>query len=243
MKLAFRRALAVVPARGGSKRLPRKNLRLLGGKPLVCHTLDAAIDSGCFAEIVLSSDDPGILALAGDYPQVRPHRREADWSGDRCTVFDFLHHLVTEGGAGEGCDALALLLPTAPFRTVRSVRGVAAMLTREVDSVVSLCRYDFPPQFGVYLEEATGEIRPAFDPSPLLSGATRSQDQAPILHPNGAVYMAWIDAYRQYGTFYRGRCRGYEMDRYESLDIDSEADLEYAEFLLRNQPRQLVPSI
>lgn len=235
MSFAFNRALAIVPARGGSKRLPRKNLRLLGGKPLVCHTLEAAIGSQCFKDIWLSSDDAEILALAARYEQVDARRREAEWAGDRTTIFSFLHHLVKAPDVADKYDAICLMLPTVPFRTPGSVRAVAEKLTKETDSAISVCRYDFPPQFGVYLDGENGEIRPAFDPSPLVTGATRSQDQAPIFHPNGAVYFSWVESYRQHGTFYRGRCRGVEMDAQESVDIDTEADLDYAEFVLQNR--------
>lgn len=233
MSFSFRNALAVVPARGGSKRMPRKNLRLLGGKPLVCHTLETAVESGCFADIMLSSDDPEILDLAAGYEEVTAKMRDPDWADDQATIFEFLHHLINEDHIAPSYDAVALLLPTAPFRSVGSIRGAVALLSPVVDSVVSLCRFDFPPQFGVYLDDKNLEIKPAFNPSPLLSGDTRSQDQVPILHPNGALFIAWRQSYSRFGSFYRGQCLGYEMSRMESIDIDTEADLEYAEFVLQ----------
>jgi CMP-N,N'-diacetyllegionaminic acid synthase len=235
MNYAFSNAIAVVPARGGSKRLPGKNLRSLGGKPLVCHTLDVAVKSECFSDVVLSSDDPGILAIADNYREVRPVLRDADWAGDKVTIFDFLQHFIRDEGLLETHDAIALLLPTAPFRNIENVRTAAALLNTDVDSVISLCRYDFPPQFGVYLDGDKHEIKPVFDPSPLTTGKTRSQDQAPILHPNGAIFIAWTESYAREGSFYRGRCLGIEMSRGESIDIDTEDDLEYAEFIMQKQ--------
>lgn len=242
MNYAFRKAIAVVPARGGSKRIPGKNLRLLGGRPLVCHTLEAAVKSGCFDEIILSSDEPDILNIANDYEKVTPKRRDVHWSGDKVTIFDFLRYFIQENNLNKTCDAIALLLPTAPFRSTQSIRNTAALLTARVDAVVSLCRYDFPPQFAVYLDNESHEIRPVFDPSPLTTGETRSQDQVPMLHPNGAVFIAWTESYLRNGSFYRGRCLGYEMTRSESIDVDTEDDLEYAEFLIRKQNQMATDS-
>jgi CMP-N-acetylneuraminic acid synthetase len=232
MTFPFERALAVVPARGGSKRLPRKNLLDLGGKPLVCHTLDSAVESGCFAEIRLSSDDAEILALADRYPEVDPAPRSPEWASDGATVFEFVRQLVLDAGEDAPFDAIALLLPTVPFRRPETVRAAASALTPEVDAVVTLCRYDFPPQFAVTLDGGDRLLVPVFDPSPLVSGRTRSQDQVPMLHPNGAIFLAWWQSYRLHGSFYRGVVRGHEMSRSESVDIDTSEDLEYARFLL-----------
>ena len=226
-----RRALAIVPARGGSKRLPRKNLLELGGKPLVAHTLDAAVASGCFSEVRLSSDDEEILEV-GARPGVTPMLREAKWASDTATIFDFLKTVAAES---TDFDIISLLLPTAPFRGENIIREAFKLLTDDVDAVVSFRRFDTPPQFAVTLGEEDGIMRPVFDSSPLITGKTRSQDQAPMLHPNGAIYLSWWRSYQRFGSFYAGRTRGYEMSAEESVDIDRMDDLLYARMLFERR--------
>jgi CMP-N,N'-diacetyllegionaminic acid synthase len=224
--------LAIVPARGGSKRVPRKNLRPLGGKPLLCHTLDAALGSRCFTDIMLSSDDDEVLAIAAHYQGVVADRRDERYATDHATVFSLVASIVARPELVRRYDAVALLLPTAPFRGALHVRDCLALLDGDSDAVVSVTRFEFPPQFGVFVDPTSAHAIPVWDPSPLLSGQTRSQDQAPVYRPNGAIYVSWWDAYYRLGTFYGARMKCYPMSREESVDIDSEADLEYAQYLL-----------
>jgi CMP-N-acetylneuraminic acid synthetase len=224
------RVLAIVPARGGSKRVPRKNVQTLAGKPLVVHTLLAAVDSGCFARVVLSSDDPGILAIGASVAGVTAEARAVALAGDTVKVVDLILSYAGREDVARDFDAIALMLPTCPFRRARHVREGMALLTPEVDGVISVTNYEFPPQLGVTLE--TGDIMKGFvDPSPLLTGNTRSQDQAPVFRPNGALYGAWLESFRRERSFFKGRVRGYRMGRLESVDIDDATDLDYARYL------------
>lgn len=225
------KALAIIPARGGSKRLPRKNLRPLGGRPLVAHTLAAAADSGCFSRILLSSDDPEMLAQADDFEGVDPWPREEALSGDKVTALTLVESIIETNGFDAEYDVVALLLPTCPFRTAQHVREGFELLSEEVDGVVSLTTYEFPPQLSVTLGEENGYIRGVFDPCPLITGDTRSQDQATIYRPNGAFYIQWMAKFMVNRNFWKGDVRGYVMDREDSVDIDDERDLEYAQFM------------
>lgn len=235
MAMNFKKALAIVPARGGSKRVVGKNLRMLHDKPLVVHTLDTVVASGCFDKVVLSSDDDQILALGEALEGVSPVRREPEFSGDHATIFSFLHHFTQHSEFAGHYDAIALLLPTAPFRSVETVQKVAEGLDRDVDSVITVSPYDFPVQFAVNVSEENQLIEPLFNPSPLVSGNTRSQNQAPVYHPNGAVFFAWWDSYAETGSFYKGKTRAVVMDKKESVDIDTEDDFVYAEYLMRTR--------
>lgn len=227
------KALAIVPARGGSKRLKKKNLQHLGGKPLVCHTLEAAENSGCFEKILLSSDDNDILNLSERYSRVEAAPRPEHLSGDFVTALELVNTIVSEPSINQKYNIVALLLPTAPFRTKEHIQQGMAKLTQDIDGVVSLTRYEFPPQLSVELDE--GEIKPVFDPCPLITGNTRSQDQKVIYRPNGAFYIQWMDKFLVNQNFWKGKVHGYEMSRSDSVDIDTKTDLEYAEFLLKKR--------
>ena len=224
------KSLAIIPARGGSKRLTKKNLRLIGGKPLVCHTLEAAQQSACFVKVLLSSDDRDILALADGYDIVEPALRPEELSGDHVTALTLVNHIVSDPRIRTEYDVVALLLPTAPFRNALHLKEGFEMLTEEVDGVVSLTAYEFPPQLSVRLEG--GLVAPVFDPCPLITGNTRSQDQSAIYRPNGGFYIQWMEKFIINRNFWKGKVRGYEMKRIDSVDIDNEMDLQYAEFLL-----------
>lgn len=226
--------IAVVPARGGSKRVPRKNLRPLGGVPLVTRALRAALDSGVFDRVLLSSDDPEILALGRDVPGVTAHSRDPAHATDTATVFGFLRELAQTDPLVGTASVLGLLLPPVPFRTAVHVREAAALLDEGIDAVVSVTAFEFPPQFAVTLD-GSGLIRPLLPDSPLVSGRTRSQDQAPTFHPNGAVYLGWRDSFLAHRGFYAGRTRAYLMDRLSSIDIDTEDDWAYAAWLVERR--------
>lgn len=227
------KSLAIIPARGGSKRLPKKNLQILGGKPLIAHTLDTVEQSQCFTKALLSSDDPDILVMADNYDMVEAVARPEALSGDQVTALTLVNCIVAEPEISDNYDVIALLLPTAPFRKAQHLRDALKMLTKEIDGVVSLTQYEFPPQLSVTLENDF--IAPVFDPCPLITGNTRSQDQSVIYRPNGAFYIQWMEKFLINKNFWKGRVKGYVMDRIDSVDIDDISDLEYAEYLLRKR--------
>lgn len=232
MDSQFPAALAIIPARGGSKRLPRKNLQPLGRKPLVCHTIEAAIKSHCFETILLSSDDGEILALGKQYAEVKAEERPAQLAGDRVTALELVCEIADRSALQDHYDAIALLLPTAPFRKASDIQEGFKQLTADIDSVVSLTQYEFPPQLSITLSEQSHLIQPVFNPCPLITGNTRSQDQEIIYRPNGAFYISWWQSFLANRNFWKGKVRGYPMPRLASVDIDDANDLQYAQFLL-----------
>lgn len=223
-------ALAIIPARGGSKRLPQKNLRFLGGIPLVEHTLKAASESRCFTKIILSSDDLDILALASRFPGIEPAMRSPELSGDHVTVLTLVNAILEQPGIATLYNAVAVMLPTAPFRNAHHVKEAFRHLTPSVDGVVSLAPLSYPPQISVRMEG--NSIRPLFVPSPLYTGNTRSQDQEPTYRPNGGIYIQWLEKFRINKNFWKGNISGFIMSEDESIDIDTQRDLDYANFLM-----------
>ena len=131
-------------------------------------------------------------------------------------------------------DIIALLLPTCPFRRPFDLKEGIRLLTGDVDSVVSVTDYDFPPQLGVKVNPENGFLEGLFNPSPLVTGDTRSQDQERILRPNGGFYMAWWDRFLENRNFFKGKVKPHVMEREHSTDVDTIWDFEFAEFLLQS---------
>lgn len=228
-----KRALAIIPARGGSKRLPRKNVKDLNGKPLACYSIDAAVQSGVFDSVMLNSDDPEILSLADRYESVEARPRPDRLAGDKDKVINLVIELAKEPDIVERFSVIALLLPTCPFRGPEDLRQGFDLLDDSVDAVVSVTDYDFPYSMSVRVGE-DGLVEHVFDPAPLVTGNTRSQDHAPVYHPNGGFYFGWRDRLVTNGNYFAGKTKGHVMPRLASVDIDDEDDFRYAEHLVKS---------
>ncbi|TAK98968.1 MAG: acylneuraminate cytidylyltransferase family protein [Rhodospirillaceae bacterium] len=225
------RTLVVIPARGGSKRLPRKNVLPLGGKPLILHAVDVALAAATFGQVLVSTDDPEIKTVALSRKGVSVDDRASILAGDKVKVVDVIGELTDRPDIQRDFDVIGMLLPTCPFRTAEQVGAGFATLTTECDATISFSTYEFPPQSAVTLDDA-GYMVPLFDPSPLLTGNTRSQDQPPTYRPNGAFFFTWIASFRRLRSFYTGRVKGVTMPRLNSVDIDDAQDFQYAQFLI-----------
>lgn len=227
------RHLAVIPARGGSKRLPKKNIAELYGKPLISYTIEAALGCGCFDKILFSSDDDKILTVAARYNGITIEKRPSALAGDKIKVIDLVREIVKRPDYQDRFDTLSLLLPTCPFRTSRDIDAGFELLTESIDSVVSATNFEFPIQMSMKIDNETKKVDYLFNPSPLVIDDTRSQDHRPVYRPNGGFYISWWHRLKINCNFFRGKVRGYVMSREKSADIDTKLDLLYAEFLLR----------
>lgn len=222
------RCFAFIPARGGSKRLPRKNVLDLAGKPLVAHTIEAALKSGCFGTVMVSSDDDEILEIAGGYEGVVLDKRDPALAGDHARVVDVLVEVCEREEIHNSFDAFCAMLPTAPFRRLDDIRKGFDGLTADVDSVVAFMPYDTPPQMGITLSEPDNIMTPIFDPSPLITGDTRSQNHGTSYHTSGSFYFTWIESFRRLKSYFTGNVRGVATDYFGQIDIDRPEDLELA---------------
>lgn len=216
--------VAIIPARGGSKRLPRKNILPFMGKPMLLWTCEAARDSECFDAIVVSTDDDeiaGIVRAAGFSVDERP----AELGSDTASCADVcLEYLARAEQQGTSYDILCCLYATAPLRRAEDIRGVMALMTDETDAVHAVCGYNHPPHQMLYAN-ADGYLVPAF---PLL--VTKKSQQVPTgLIGNGSTYAISVTVFRKYKSFYPPRIKGYQMSALRSVDIDTAEDVVFLE--------------
>ncbi len=226
------RVLGIVTARGGSKGVPRKNIKLLGGKPLIGWTADAAARATKLARTVISTDDDEIAEVAREVGLEVPFIRPAALAEDTTPTLPVLQHVVTTlEAAGDRYDAICLLQPTNPLRTSAMIDGALELLERTgADSVVSVLPVplDHHP-FWAYIAAPNGELK-------LASGAaapvTRRQDLPPAFHREGSIYAMRRDVLIDGNSLYGARTVGYPIDATTSVNIDTLEDWARAETLI-----------
>jgi CMP-N,N'-diacetyllegionaminic acid synthase len=223
--------LGVIPARGGSKGVPRKNLALLGGRPLIAWTCDAARASRRLDRVLLSSDDDEIAAAAAACGITSPYPRPAALATDDAQILDVLVDLLKTIERIERYtpDAVALLQPTSPLRTAQHIDDAVALLDESgADSVVTVMRvpHQFNPVSVLTME--AGRLQP-FLPGPTI---TRRQDKPAVFARNGPAVLVTRREVLESGRLYGDDVRGHEMSARESVDIDEPADLELAAWWL-----------
>lgn len=223
--------LCIVPARGGSKRLPKKNITNLCGKPLIYHTLDVV--SNLFDLVIVPTDSDEIIDIVNKHSSskittiVQPEHLATDSSKVIETV-----RWVFDSEACKSYDQIWLCLPTCPLRTEEDIILSKEFLTDSVDNVVSITDFEFPPNLGFNLNE-DGFIFENDPSHPFQNDNTRSQDQPKVYRPNGAFYGSWAESFKIYRNFFGGNVKGVYMPRERSVDIDELIDLKLAELLLK----------
>ncbi len=231
-KSSHPKRLAIIPARGGSKRLPGKNLLEVGGKPLIQHTIEAVINSKSFSKVLFSSDSDEMLQFASKFKEVSAEKREEVLAGDEVKVIDLVKTLA-DMDCYDDFDQIGLFLPTCPFRNQDHINHGLKLLDKDHYSVVSICEMSDPLQLSVTMDAETNVIDPCgvLDPSPLVSGQTRSQEFKKYFRVNGGFYIAWLDKFRLRNNFFQGEVKGFVMDKLHSIDIDHQFDLDMANLL------------
>ena len=228
------RVLAVVPARGGSQRVPRKNLAVLEGRTLVRRALDTALAAGCFATVALSSEDPAILDEAAGLPEVARIERPPELATDTARSYDVVRHVVETLERREPpYEAVAVVQCTSPFTAPEDLAGAVAHLAASgADSVVSVARVD-AALHPLKLKRLEGDRL-----LPFLADddMTPSHELPPLWLRNGSIYVSRREVIAE-GRIVGDDVRGYEMPPERSHDIDTPTDLAFAEFLLRRERR------
>lgn len=220
------KGVCIIPAKGNSRRLPRKNALPLAGRPMVCRAVDAALGSQRFDLVAVSSNDPEILDLAREAGAQALPRDEALCADDVRAKDVVLAHLRE---MDRTFDFVALCMATTPLRTAEHVRGaVDAFLASGRDTLASVCEYEFSPALA--LAVADGALTPYFGGD---LAWTREEAHAPAWHLNGAIYLARYAFFMREATFVADGCAAFPMGRLESLDVDTPEDFRLAEACLR----------
>lgn len=221
-------ALAIITARGGSKRIPRKNIKDFCGKPILCYSIEAAKKAGVFDEIMVSTDDEEIAEAARKAGASVPFFRSAGTAGDYASTDDVIMEVLKAyEQMGQSFEAFCCIYPTAPFLSGARLRSAMELL-KEADSVMPVVPFSYPPQRGLLINE-NGYIERQF---PEYVSA-RSQDLPKIYHDCGQFYACRTDAFLKAGTTDVERLLPLVLTELEMQDIDTPQDWELAELKYR----------
>lgn len=222
--------VCIIPARGGSKRIPRKNILPLNGTPLISYTIEAAKAAACFDEIIVSSDDDEILDIAKS-SQVSIDRRPQEMSGDKITKSEVVHEYLLRNDNHKNFDHVATMLPTCPFRSASDVKSAVELYrSKGPGALVGVVRYEFPPQLALV---KNADHVTMTDPKAYLS--PRGQTIEARYHPNGAIYIVEINQFIKSKTFFHNEMLAYEMSPESSFDIDYPYQFEIAESFMKQR--------
>jgi CMP-N-acetylneuraminic acid synthetase len=223
--------LAVILARGGSKRLPRKNVLDFCGKPLISWSIEACLNSKYIDKVLVSSDDEEILQISkhcGADTIIRP----SEFSGDTSPSFDALGHAVSHN---DKFDYVVMIQPTSPLRQSNHIdEAIEYLFDKNAYSVVSVCEAEHSPLWSNTLPNDLDMSN--FLPS--VATGKRSQDLPKFYRLNGAIYICEKDVLMTQKTFFlKEKVYAYVMDKKHSVDIDDELDFKFAEFLCNESLR------
>lgn len=215
--------IAIITARGGSKRIPKKNIKEFCGKPIIAYSIEAALNSNVFDEVMVSTDSEEIKAVAEQYGASVPFLRSEVTSNDFATTADVIEEVLNSYKIfGRLFDSFACIYPTAPFVTKERLADAASYLN-EADAVVSVVKYSFPPQRAFVLRDGFVAYQfPEFERS-------RSQDLEPIYHDCGQFYMCNTEEFLDKHSLILNNTKPYILPEEEVQDIDTMSDWEIAE--------------
>lgn len=222
------RQLAIITARGGSKRIPRKNIKEFCGKPILCYSIEAAKAAGVFDEIMVSTDDEEIAAIAKKYGAKVPFFRSAETANDFASTDDVILEVIKEyEKRGETFDAFCCIYPTAPFLTGKRLFSAMELL-KEADSVMPVVPFSYPPQRGLIVNN-NGFVERQFPEY----ATTRSQDLPKVYHDCGQFYACRTAPFLEAGTTDVKKLLPLVLNEMEVQDIDTLEDWEIAEIKYR----------
>ncbi len=218
-------SIAIITARGGSKRIPRKNIKEFCGKPIIAYSIEAARESGLFDTVMVSTDDAEIAEIAKEYGAEVPFFRSADTAGDFATTNDVLLEVLSEyEKRGERFGLACCIYPTAPFVTAEKLKKAAGeLLASDADTLIPVVAFSYPPQRAMLSRQG----RLVFEYPQYLD--SRSQDLEPHYHDAGQFYFFRTEAFWKNKRLMVGNILPFVIPEMEVQDIDSETDWEIAE--------------
>ncbi len=220
--------LGIIPARGGSKRIPGKNKRKLGGKELVRYSIESSLSSKEITDIVLSSDDDGILKIGEEYQDLICLKRPQNISDDLAPAITYVNHVIES--LSKEYDIVVIIQPTSPFTLGEDIDNTIKLLCNsDADSSVSIMKLDHAIH-PVKLKTLQGfELKPFIEEE---SGRMAAHELPELFVRNCSVYASKISSIRS-GNIIGDKCLGFEMPRERSIDINDPIDFEFAEFLIK----------
>lgn len=225
----MKKRVAIITARGGSKRIPRKNVKEFLGKPILLYSIEAALTSGIFDEVMVSTEDKEIAELALAAGAKVPFFRSEDTANDYATTTDVvLEVLDAYKQTGVEFEYACCIYPTAPFVTAGCLREVMTTLEeKQADSLIPVVRFGFPPQRGVIIKEGKLEFK---WPEHMF---TRSQDLEPFYHDCGQFYCLRTESFLREKRLFMTNTLAYERPESQVQDIDTMEDWKLAELKYR----------
>lgn len=223
------RKIAIITARGGSKRIPRKNIREFCGKPILAYSIEAALESGLFDTVMVSTDDEEIADIARRYGAKVPFYRSESTASDYATTNDVLLEVLAEyEKRGEQYELGCCIYPTAPFVTAEKLRDAVERLTGSgADTLIPVVAFSYPPQRAMIVKDG----RLVFEYPQYLD--SRSQDLEPHYHDVGQFYLFYTEAFKRNRKLMTGDILPYVVSELEVQDIDNLTDWEIAEIKYR----------
>lgn len=222
--------LAIIPARSGSKGLADKNIRPLAGKPMIAYTIEAAVQSGIFDEVYVSTDSPAYVEIARQWGASVPFLRDPSLATDTASSWDVVKSaLSTYKAVGRDFAMVTLLQPTSPLRTSQDIIGCYHQMNElKANAVVSVCETDHSPLWCSTLP-TDHSMSDFFDP---VITSTPRQILPVYYRLNGAIYMVRTDYFLACRSIYDSACFAFIMNKRDSVDIDDEIDFLLAETIM-----------
>lgn len=223
--------LVVIPARGGSKGLPGKNIKKLMDKPLIHYTIEAARTLFSDEQIIVSTDDLDIKSCAEQTGLNVPFIRPAELATDTASTIEVLLHALKVSEANQYVpDALILLQPTSPLRNSKHIKEAMNLFNETIDMVVSVKETESNPYYVLFEENENGFLKKS-----KAGNFNRRQDCPKVWEYNGAIYIINVQSLKNVGHLNFEKVMKYEMKKEHSVDIDTEMDWMIAEYFLNKQ--------
>lgn len=228
------RNIAIIPARSGSKGLKDKNIKELCGKPLVAYSIEAALNSGCFDEVMVSTDSKRYAEIARDFGASVPFLRSETTSSDIASSWDMVDEVLSGYlELGREFDTFCLLQPTSPLRTAEDIKAAYKIYNEKASfAVVSVCEAEHSPLWCGHLPESN-----EFDKFINVENIKQRQAGGKFYRLNGAIYIVDIDRFKADRFLYQKGSYAYIMRQDQSVDIDTDIDFQFAEVLMKRSPK------
>lgn len=234
-----RKIICFIPARSGSKRLKNKNIKILNNKPLIYWTVKSAILSNVFEKIIFSTDSLKYYSILIKYlknenlpiNKIVLDLRNKNNSSSKKKIFDYIKYDLSKSVHLYNKDLLVQLLPTAPLRSLKTIKNAIKLALQKKKNIFSASKYDFHVSFA-FKKKKNHEWISLFKDSPLKNGNTRSQNQETFYKPNPIINCLWINNIKKNKTIY-DNALAYITSRIEGLDIDNIEDFRLAEYFIK----------